>query len=170
MDLALLIARLILGLGIAAHGAQKLFGWFGGYGLRNTGEFFVRQLHFPTRVFALLAGLGEFGGGLLIALGLFGPVGPALVIVVMIVAMLTVHVGNGFFADNKGIELPLVYATGALVLAFAGPGDLSLDAPLGLLWLSTPRDAWIAVALAILAALASVGVRRLTHAPHARAT
>src|SRR5919109_3686243 len=93
----LFVIRLVLGLAMAAHGAQKLFGWFGGHGLAGTGGFLEQQLGFrPGRLFALAAGLGEFGGGLLLALGFLGPVGPAIMIAVMIVAMRTVHVGHGF--------------------------------------------------------------------------
>src|SRR5919202_2598079 len=97
LGLGLLIARLAVGLGIASHGAQKLFGWFGGYGLKGTGGFLESLGFRPGSLYAAAAGLGEFGGGLLIALGLFGPVGPALVIAVMTVASLTAHRGKGFF-------------------------------------------------------------------------
>jgi putative oxidoreductase len=161
----LLALRLVLGLGMAAHGAQKLFGWFGGYGLAGTGGFFEQQLGFrPGRLFALAAGLGEFGGGVLMALGLFGPVGPALVIAVMIVAMLTVHVGHGFFATKNGIELPLLFAAGAVTLALTGPGRFSLDALLGLEPLITPRVVAAALAVGVLAGLANLAVRRATPA------
>src|SRR2546428_533738 len=83
---------------LAAHGAQKLFGWFGGYGLAGTGGFFAGLGFRPGVLFALAAGLGELGGGLLTAAGLFGPVGPALIILVMLVAILAVHWPHGFFA------------------------------------------------------------------------
>src|SRR3981189_1818294 len=101
MDAGLLIARLILGLAISAHGAQKLFGWFGGYGLNGTGGFFESIGFRPGRLFALAAGLAEFGGGVLTALGFLGPAGPALIILVMMVALLTVHLPHGFFAQSK---------------------------------------------------------------------
>ena len=86
MAMALLIARLAIGLGMAVHGAQKLFGWFGGYGLAGTGGFFDTMGFRPGRVFAFLAGAAEVGSGLLVALGLLGPIGPALMLSVMIVA------------------------------------------------------------------------------------
>src|SRR5918911_2241448 len=146
----LLVLRLMLGLAMAAHGAQKLFGWFGGYGLDGTGGFFEQLGFRPGRLFALAAGLGEFGGGVLVALGLLGPVGPALVIAVMLVAMLTVHAGHGFFAGKNGIELPLLYAVGALALALTGPGQYSLDALLGLEPLITPRVIYSVLGLGIL--------------------
>src|SRR5919202_5607319 len=104
MSSALLIARLIFGLAMAAHGTQKLFGWFGGRGLTTTGEFFVQLGFQPGRFFAAAASAGEVVGGLLLALGLLGPVGPAIIILVMTVAMLTVHLPHGFFAANNGVE------------------------------------------------------------------
>ena len=87
----LLVARLVIGLLMAAHGTQKLFGWFGGYGLNTTGEFFV-QLGFERgRAFAALASVAEVASGLLVTLGFLGPVGPALMISVMLVAAISVH-------------------------------------------------------------------------------
>jgi putative oxidoreductase len=132
ISVGLLIGRAVIGLLMAAHGAQKLFGWFGGYGLRGTGEFMTQLGFNPGRAFAMAAGFGEVLSGLLFALGLLGPVGPALMISVMIVAMITVHWANGIFAMKNGIELTLLYAVGALVFAFTGYGSLSLDALLGL--------------------------------------
>ena len=87
MTTALLIARLLLGGALFAHGAQKLFGWFGGYGVKGTGGFMESLGFRPGPMFAIAAGLGETGGGLLTALGLGGPIGPALIIMVMIVAI-----------------------------------------------------------------------------------
>lgn len=159
MDIGLMIARAVLGLGLAAHGAQKLFGWFGGHGIEGTAGFMESLGFRPGRFFALGAALGEPGGGALTALGLFGPVGPGLMIMVMTVAIFAVHRGNGFFATSNGIELPLLYATGAFVLAFTGPGAYSFDALLGLLWLSTPTTAWIAIASAAVLASANLAAR-----------
>src|SRR5437870_9608142 len=109
MNTVLLIARLFFGLGLAAHGSQKLFGWFAGHGLTATGGFFESLGFRPGRFFATAAALGETVGGVLLAIGLFGPVGPALMFLVMIVAS-SLHVRNGFFATNDGIELPVLYA------------------------------------------------------------
>src|ERR1044072_3276783 len=86
-DLGLLVARVVLGLLMAAHGAQKLFGWFGGYGIAGTGGFMESLGFRPGRFFAAAAGTTEFAGGLLVALGLLGPLGPAMIISTMIVAI-----------------------------------------------------------------------------------
>jgi putative oxidoreductase len=166
MDFGLLIARLILGLAIAAHGAQKLFGWFGGYGLNGTGGFFESIGFRPGRLFALAAGLAEFGGGALTALGFLGPIGPALIILVMMVALLTVHLHNGFFAQSNGIELNLAYIVSALAVASAGPGVYSLDNILGLGARPAPSLTWSAVVIAVVLALLSMAVRR--HVPAER--
>src|ERR1700757_831183 len=93
----LLIARLVLGLGLAAHGAQKLFGWFGGYGLKGTGGYFEQLGFRPGVPFAVAAGLSEFWGGVLWGLGSFTPFGAAPVLSAMLVAIVSVHLKNGFF-------------------------------------------------------------------------
>src|SRR5262245_34554729 len=99
MDLGLFVLRVTVGLTLVAHGAQK-FGWLGGYGLDATGAA-LEQLGFrPGRRHAIVAGLVEAGGGLLLALGLLTPVGAALVASIMIVAARSVHVKNGFFATG----------------------------------------------------------------------
>jgi putative oxidoreductase len=151
---------------MAAHGAQKLFGWFGGYGLRRTGEFFVQLGFRQGTFFAGAAGLGEVTSGLLVALGVLGPVGPAMMLSVMIVAAVTVHWQHGLFAMTNGIEVPLLYATGAVGLAFVGFGAWSLDAALGLSSMWTPALTWGALAAGVLAAVANLGIRR--HEPRAQ--
>ena len=160
MEIVLLIARIVLGLGIAVHGAQKLFGWYGGYGVKGTGGFMETLGFRPGAFFALGAGLGEFGGGMLTALGLGGPIGPALMVMVMLVAILTVHLGHGFLVTKNGSELPLTYISGALVLAFAGPGVYSLDALFGIGSVWPSNAPWLALAAAVVLALLNVMARR----------
>jgi putative oxidoreductase len=158
----LLVGRLMLGLAMAAHGTQKLFGWFGGYGLAGTGGYFEQLGFRPGRAYAAAASSAEVAGGVLVALGLLGPVGPALILSVMVVAAITVHWSNGFFANSNGIEVPFLYAAGAVALALAGPGRLSLDAVLGLEWLSTPGIAVAALALGIIGAIGNLLTRQRT--------
>jgi putative oxidoreductase len=134
MAFGILVLRVVFGLIMAAHGAQKLFGWFGGYGIAGTGGYLESHGFRPGKVFATMAGSAEFFGGLLMALGLLGPVGPALVVSTMIVAAVTVHWGKGLFAMTNGIEMPLLYVVAAVAVALTGPGAISIDALLGLAW------------------------------------
>ena len=156
----LLLGRLVLGLLMAAHGTQKLFGWFGGHGLAGTGGFLESLGFRPGRAFATAAALAEVGGRLLVALGFLGPVGPALIISVMIVAALTVHWGHGLLSTSNGIEVPLLYASGGLALALTGHGAYSLDALLGLQALWTPSVAWAAIGIGTVGGIANLLARR----------
>ncbi len=132
MSIGILILRLVVGLTLAAHGAQKLFGWFGGYGLDKTGHF-LEQLGFvPGRRSALFAGLSETGAGLFLALGLVTPAASGVALAVMVVAAVSAHLKQGFFAHNGGYEYTLILGIAALSLAFTGAGALSLDRALGL--------------------------------------
>jgi len=131
MDTGIFIMRVLFGLAIASHGAQKLSNWFGGYGIKKTGGFFEALGFRPGTLFATAAGLSETGGGLLIAVGLFTPIGTAAVLSAMLVAMFSVHVKNGFFAADNGIELPFLYAVAAVGIALTGAGTISLDGLLG---------------------------------------
>jgi len=164
LSIGLLIARIVIGLIMAAHGAQKLFGWFGGYGLSKTGEFFVGLGFRPGKTFAAAASLTEITSGLLVALGFLGPIGPALMISVMIVAMMTVHRGHGLFATTGGHEVPLLYATVALGLALTGYGQYSLDALLGIgRW--TTVATWIVLGAGVLGAFANLALRHRPDTP-----
>jgi len=160
VSVGLLMLRLVLGLSMAAHGAQKIFGWFGGYGLAGTGGFFEQLGFRPGRAFAAVEGSGEIASGLLVAFGLLGPVGPAIMISLMLVAMLTVHRANGFFVATNGLEHPLLYAAGALGLAFTGSGAYSLDVLVGLEGLASPGVASLAVIVGVLAGLGALVVRQ----------
>ncbi|WP_068783980.1 DoxX family protein [Paenibacillus phocaensis] len=130
LALALLIIRLVLGITMMAHGAQKLFGWFGGYGPKGTGGWLESLGIKPGVAMAVLAGLAEFGGGLLVAAGLFTPVGAALLILTMIVAIASVHAKNGFWSTAGGYEYNLLLIAVAVGLILSGAGAYSLDAVL----------------------------------------
>jgi putative oxidoreductase len=129
-DIGLLILRLVLGLTIAAHGAQKLFGWFGGAGLQGFGGMMEKMNLRPGWLWALAGGMGEFAGGLLLALGLLTPVGSALVISGMMMAIAMVHLAKGFWNTNGGYEYNLVNVAAAMALGLTGPGAYALDAAL----------------------------------------
>lgn len=132
MEIALLGLRLVVGLGFAAHGAQKLFGVFGGHGIEGTAGFFEQIGLRPGRLHAWAAGTAEFLGGLLIALGLVTPFAAAALIAVMTAAVLTVHLRNGFFVSSNGYEYNLVLVAAVFALAGIGAGDWSLDNALGI--------------------------------------
>lgn len=161
MNTGLLIIRAIVGVTLMGHGVQKLFGWFGGRGLAGTGEGFERMGFRPGRLFALVAGSAEAGGGLLLAAGLLTPLGGAMVAGTMLNAALSTHRTNGFFLQNKGWEYTFVLGGVALGLAFTGPGAYSLDHALG--W-SLAGPAWgiAAIAAALVVGLATDLYRRRT--------
>jgi len=131
-DFGLLVSRLVLGLSYAAHGAQKAFGWFEGPGPQGAAGFMESLGFKPGDKFAQAASYSELVGGTMIALGFGGPIGPATVLGGMLVAQETVHRKNGYFNQQGGIELGVVYSAGALALASAGYGDASLDRALDL--------------------------------------
>ena len=160
MEAGLLVVRLALGLMMAAHGAQKLFAWFGGHGLHAVSGMFESLGFRPGRLFATAAAIGELTSGLLVAAGLLGPFGPAIMLAVMIVAAMSVHWRNGLFAMSNGIEVPLLYAAGAAALALTGPGRYSLDTLLGLTPLWAPALTWSALALGVVAGMTSLALRR----------
>ncbi|MEV5514705.1 DoxX family membrane protein [Streptomyces flaveolus] len=124
-DVGLLVLRLALGLTIAAHGAQKLFGWFGGGGLEGTGQFFTMSGYPSGKAMAVVAGLTETLGGLGLLFGLLTPLAGAAVLGTMINA-LAVKWGGGFFAP-EGVEYEVLLAAGAAGLALTGPGRLAVD-------------------------------------------
>lgn len=125
-DIALPAGRAVLGGYLAAHGAQKLFGAFGGRGLGPTAAGFDRLGLRPGKVTATAAGLSELGGGILTVAGLADPIGPVAIAGTMAVAA-TTHRSGGPFAANRGYELPATNLAAALGLAAAGPGRYSLD-------------------------------------------
>src|SRR5438477_3399819 len=130
MSIGLFILRVVVGALFVGHGTQKLFGWFGGGGPEGTGRFFEQIGYTPGRKMAYLAGMSEAGGGALMMLGFLTPLATAA-IVGMMVGTLPVHVPKGLWNTNGGYELPLVYATCAAAIAYAGPGRASIDAAIG---------------------------------------
>jgi putative oxidoreductase len=149
-DLALLSGRLVLGGYLAAHGAQKLFGSFGGYGIQATSAGFDGLGLKPGSFFARVAGVSELAGGTLVALGAGDPVGPVALAGTMAVASST-HLDNGPFSTNHGYELPLTNLATALALWVAGPGSLSID---GLAGFRLPRPVHRAVVAGAVASAA----------------
>jgi putative oxidoreductase len=162
----LLILRLVVGLLFAAHGAQKLFGSFGGHGLAGTGQFFDSLGIRPGRRNALAAGLAELVGGGLLALGLFTPLATATLVAVMLVAVVTVHAPKGVWATNGGYEYNLVLATAAVAVAATGPGRWSLDHALGIYGGSTGW-ALTALVVGVLGGLGAVAFGRTWARGHA---
>lgn len=130
MSTGLLILRIVAGLLLAAHGSQKLFGWFGGYGLEGTGQWMGSIGLQPGYLMALLAGSAEFFGGLALLLGLLVRPAAAALGFTMLVAILGVHAAKGFFAAGNGIEYALALFAASLSLLASGGGRASADAAL----------------------------------------
>jgi putative oxidoreductase len=128
MDLGLLIIRLVIGVLFIGHGAQKLFGWFGGYGLKGTGGWFDSIGMKPGVTMALLAGLTELFGGLLFALGLLTPLAGIMIAGTMLMAIIKVHAPNGLWSTANGYEYNLTLLVVAVGMALIGPGQYALDA------------------------------------------
>jgi putative oxidoreductase len=147
--------RLTVGGLLAGHGAQKLFGAFEGHGLEGTGGFLESMGLRPGKQWAMAAGWGEFGGGVLTALGLLSPLGPIALLGPMTVAIGKVHWNKPIWAASGGAELPLINLAAGLALLFAGPGRLSLDSLFGI---RLPR---IVSAAAIVATGAGVAISLL---------
>lgn len=126
-SLASLALRVPAGITFAAHGAQKLFGWFGGYGLEGTGQWMASIGLEPGYGMALLAGSAEFFGGLALILGLLTRPAAIALSVTMLVAIVTAHLSNGLFMSNNGYEFGLALLAISVALAVQGAGALSVD-------------------------------------------
>jgi putative oxidoreductase len=123
-----LALRVPVGIIFAAHGAQKLFGWFGGYGLEGTAGWMESIGLAPGLLMALLAGSAEFLGGLALVLGLFTRPAAFALSIAMLVAIFSVHFANGLFMSNNGYEFGLALLAASVSLLFSGAGKASLDA------------------------------------------
>jgi putative oxidoreductase len=132
MKLGLALIRIVVGTLFAGHGLQKLTGRFGGHGITGTGEFFESLGLRPGKQHAIASGLGETAGGALLALGLFTPLGSALISGSMITAIRKVHAKNGVWASNGGFEYNLVLLGVVFAVTDVGPGVWSLDEALGI--------------------------------------
>ena len=170
MSYGLLLLRVVVGGTMFSHGAQKLFGWFGGGGPRGTAGF-MGQMGFRTPLLmAMFAGLGETGG-LAFAAGFLTPLAALGIAVVMINAITLVHWSKGFFNGNGGFEFPLTLLTVAVAVAAIGPGRFSLDRAFG--WDDNLSGVWwgvgaLGAALVIsFVTLAVFRKRGTMHAAHA---
>jgi len=158
--LGLLILRLVIGVILAAHGAQKLFGWFGGPGMTGWTGAMNRMRIRPATPWAWMSALAEFLGGIGLALGLLFPLPSAAIAGSMLVAMIMVHLPKGFFVTKGGYEFNVAILGAVVTLALTGPGAYSLDAALGIRF---PEP--ISVIVVTVLVIAGVAVALLTRAP-----
>jgi putative oxidoreductase len=161
MDLALLILRVVVGLLVAGHGAQKLFGWFKGPGIPGFTGWLASMAFRRAHVWAWIAGICEFGGGLLLALGLFSPLGSLGIGASMVTAIAKVHWPK-IWVTEGGLELPLTNLAVVTAVGIAGPGAISLDTMFG-----TALPLWLA-ALGVVAVLAGWIIAMVTSASRPR--
>jgi putative oxidoreductase len=157
MSYGLLLLRFVIGGTLFAHGAQKLFGWFGGHGLRGTAGFFGSMGWRLPLLMAFLAGLGETSG-LAFAFGLLTPLAALGIATVMLNAIFAVHWRNGFFNGDGGLEFPLALGALAVAVAATGPGRFSIDNAIG--WADNISGLWWGVGVA--AAAAAITIATLT--------
>jgi len=158
--LGLLILRLAVGLIVAAHGAQKLFGWWGGPGMNGWTQIVQRLRIRPAEPWAWVAALAEFVGGTFLALGLLTPLAAAAMAGSMLVAIVTVHLAKGFWNGKGGYEFNLALLASAVALALTGPGTYSLDHALGI---HLPEPATVIVTA--IALIIGVTVTLVTRSP-----
>ncbi|QXH53283.1 DoxX family protein [Pseudomonas fakonensis] len=121
------VVRILVGIIFMAHGAQKLFGLFGGYGLEGTGQWMESIGLAPGYLMALLSGSAEFFGGLALVIGLLARPAALALAVTLVVAIFSVHIGNGLFMSNNGYEFALALLAGSVAVLIEGAGRLSLD-------------------------------------------
>jgi putative oxidoreductase len=160
MAVGLLILRLVLGLTVAGHGAQKLFGWWGGSGMTGWTGAMTRMRIRPAAPWAWMSALAEFAGGLMVALGFLNPLGSFALAGSMLVAVILVHWPKGFWVGKGGFEYNLLILAAAAAIAIAGPGAYSLDAALRI---QLPEP--LILIVGTLATIAGVAVALGTRAP-----
>ncbi len=128
INFGLLLIRLVIGLLFVGHGAQKLFGWFGGYGLKGTGGWMDSIGIKPGVTMALLAGLAELFGGILFAIGFLTPLAGIVIAATMIIGIVKVHGPNGLWSTQNGYEYNLTLLAVSIGIALIGPGQYAIDA------------------------------------------
>lgn len=160
MSTGLLVLRIVVGLTLAAHGAQKLFGWWGGSGMAGWTQVVTKLRIRPAAPWAWVAALSEFGGGLLFAFGLLSPLGSLAITGAMLVAIATVHWPNGFWNGKRGYEFNLVLVASVAAVALTGPGTYSLDEALGI---HLPEP--LTLVVGIVAVLVGVGATLASRGP-----
>jgi putative oxidoreductase len=151
LDFALLVLRFVVGLTLMGHGSQKLFGWFSGPGLKGFSGGTRRMGFRPPLLWAIVAALGEFGGGLLLVLGLLTPLGALGIMGAMFVAIVKAHLPKGFWSSKGGFEYPLILWVVPFALGLGGPGNYSLDHLIG--WPVNQPVAFVIVSVVLMAAL-----------------
>lgn len=162
-DLGLLVLRLVVGLTMAAHGAQKAFGWWKGSGWAGWKAVMVRMGFRPASAWGAIAIAAELVGGFLLAIGLLTPIAAMALLGQSVVIIVKAHWSRGFWGRDGGYEFPLSLAAGVVAIVGTGAGALSLDALLGISW---PVEARLALAaLGVLGGLAAVGITRIFPPP-----
>ena len=164
-DVGILIVRLAVGLTFAAHGAQKVFGWWAGPGFAGWTGAITRMGLRPAPLWAALSAGVELVGGVLLVLGLLTPIASALVVAQCVYIVFRVHLPRGFWSKNGGIEFPLQLLAGALLIAASGPGAIAIDPAVGLDVGVSWRVAFLVVAL--IGALAAMAIARPVPQPQA---
>jgi len=168
MNLGLLVLRVVIGLILMGHGSQKLFGWFGGPGLKGARGVAAKMGFWPAAFWGPVAALGEFGGGALLALGLLTPLAAVGIVAAMGIAVFRAHWKNGFWANKGGYEYALTLLLVSAVLGLVGAGRYSLDALLANAGLPLPTVA-LFVGTLILAVIA-IGIGLALGSRHAQPT
>ena len=158
--LGLLILRLVVGLTLAGHGAQKVFSWFGGSGISGWAGMVQKLRIRPALPWAWMAALAELVGGLLVALGFLSPLGSLAIVGSMLVAIALVHWSRGFWVTKGGYEFNLLIVAAVMALALTGPGRYSLDQALGI---TLPEP--ITLIVGTIVVVAGVAISLATRAP-----
>jgi putative oxidoreductase len=165
IDIGLLVLRLVVGLTFAAHGAQKVFGWWEGPGIEGWRGGVQRMGFDPAPFWATASSLTELVGGLLLAVGLLTPVACGALLGMAIVIIAKVHLPRGFFNTQGGFEFPLVLGGSAVAVLLTGPGAISIDEALGLAFPAQIRLGLLAIG--ILVGLAAYAASRAGARAHA---